>query len=106
VLNGLNQHISSSKYHLGKNPQESVFGSLPKRTKDEVLDVTRLKDAMTQIYRKLEEIKESVQSDLRHQVSLLVKPMLQALDAAFAHFDTEQQKRSTKSEGRPNGFTS
>lgn len=59
---------------------------------------------MTQIYHKLQEIKESVQSDFRHQVSLLVQPMLQALDAAFAYYDTEQQKRTTKSGTKPNGF--
>nr|GFA71426.1 probable RNA polymerase II transcription factor B subunit 1-1 [Tanacetum cinerariifolium] len=66
--------------------------------------VTRLRDAMSQIYPKLQEIKESVQSDFRHQVSLLVQPMLQALDAAFAHYDVDQQKRSAKSAGRPNGY--
>ncbi|KVH99257.1 BSD-like protein [Cynara cardunculus var. scolymus] len=66
--------------------------------------VSRLKDAMSQIYPKLQEIKESVQSDSRHQVSLLVQPMLQALDAAFAHYDLDQQKRSAKSGEKPNGY--
>lgn len=131
VLNGLNQHLSSTKYHLGKNPQESVLDRLPNTTKDELLHhwtsiqellrhfwssypvttsylynkVLRLKDAMTLIYNKLQEIKESVPSDFRHQVSLLVQPMLQALDAAFAHYDTEQQKKSSKSGSKHNGFT-
>lgn len=59
---------------------------------------------MTQIYNKLQEIKESVQSDYRHLVSLLVQPMLQALDAAFAHYDDEQQKRTAKGGAMPNGF--
>ncbi|GMP52047.1 hypothetical protein CsSME_00018019 [Camellia sinensis var. sinensis] len=103
VFNGLTQNISSTKYHLGKNPQESVLDRLPNITKDELLHhwtsiqellkhfwssypittsylyvkVGRLKDAMSQIYPKLQEIKESVQSDFRHQVSLLVQPMLQ-----------------------------
>ncbi|XP_009758565.1 general transcription and DNA repair factor IIH subunit TFB1-1 [Nicotiana tabacum] len=130
VLNGLSQNISSTKYHLGKNPHESVLDRLPSATKDELLlhwtsiqellkhfwssypitakyfytKVTRLKDAMSQIYPKLQEIKESVQSDFRHQVSLLVQPMLQALDAAFAHYDADIQKRSAKSGERPNGF--
>ncbi|ONK79246.1 uncharacterized protein A4U43_C01F4410 [Asparagus officinalis] len=130
VLNGLNQHISSTKFHFGKSPQESVLDTLPNRTKEELLHnwtsiqellrhfwssypmtttylyhkVLKLKDAMTQIYLKLQKIKESVQSDYRHQVSLLVQPMLQALDAAFAHYDTEQQKQSTKSGAKPNGF--
>ncbi|CAN4097143.1 unnamed protein product [Withania somnifera] len=130
VLNGLNQNISSTKYHLGKNPHEGVLDQLPSATKNELLlhwtsiqellkhfwssypittkyfytKVTRLKDAMSQIYPKLQEIKESVQSDIRHQVSLLVQPMLQALDAAFAHYDADVQKRSAKSGERPNGF--
>ncbi|KAA8523510.1 hypothetical protein F0562_009933 [Nyssa sinensis] len=136
VLNGLTQSISSTKYHLGKNPQESVLDRLPSMTKEELLHhwtsiqellkhfwssypittthlytkVSRLKDAMSQIYPKLQEIKESVQSDFRHQVSLLVQPMLQtilvqALDAAFAHYDADLQKRSSAKSGeRPNGF--
>ncbi|KAK4344483.1 hypothetical protein RND71_034659 [Anisodus tanguticus] len=130
VFNGLSQNISSTKYHLGKNPHESVLDQLPSATKNELLlhwtsiqellkhfwssypittkylytKVTRLKDAMSQIYTKLQEIKESVQSDIRHQVSLLVQPMLQALDAAFAHYDADVQKRSAKSGERPNGF--
>nr|CAN79528.1 hypothetical protein VITISV_026261 [Vitis vinifera] len=103
VLNGLTQNISSTKFHLGKNPQESVLDRLPIITKEELLHhwtsiqellrhfwssypitttylytkASRLKDAMSQIYPKLQEIKESVQSDFRHQVSLLVQPMLQ-----------------------------
>ncbi|KAK9268589.1 hypothetical protein L1049_000343 [Liquidambar formosana] len=130
VFNGLTQNISSAKYHLGKNPQESILDRLPNITREELLHhwtsiqellrhfwssypitttylytkVSRLKDAMSQIYPKLQEIKESVQSDFRHQVSLLVQPMLQALDAAFAHYDADLQKRSAKSAGRPNGF--
>ncbi|KAL4566938.1 hypothetical protein LXL04_031064 [Taraxacum kok-saghyz] len=124
VFNGLTQTISSSKYQLGKNPHESILDTLPTLTKDELLlhwtsiqellkhfwssypittsylytKVSRLKDAMSQIYPKLQEIKESVQSDSRHQVSLLVQPMLQALDAAFAHYDLDQHKRP------PNGY--
>ncbi|KAK9152344.1 hypothetical protein Syun_010653 [Stephania yunnanensis] len=164
VLGGLTQQLSSAKYHLGSNPQESVLDRLPHRTKEELLHmlehivlfsaldvysriteaflvilsdhnyipsqqdvdifrdvdegrlmnvyiseeaiakgkrskkviVSRLKDAMADIYTKLQGIKESVQSDFRHQVSLLVQPMLQALDAAFAHFDSEAQKRSAR----------
>ncbi|CAI9755050.1 unnamed protein product [Fraxinus pennsylvanica] len=130
VLSSLTQNISSTKYHLGKNPHESVLDSLPKVTREDLLHhwtsiqellkhfwssypittkylytkVTRLKDAMSQVYPKLQEIKESVQSDFRHQVSLLVHPMLQALDAAFAHYDADVQKRSAKNGERPNGF--
>ncbi|KAK4491806.1 hypothetical protein RD792_002582 [Penstemon davidsonii] len=130
VLNVLIQNISSTKHSLGKSPHDSVLDTLPKVTKDELLHhwtsiqellkhfwssypitkkylyekVTRLKDAMSQVYPKLQEIKESVQSDFRHQVSLLVQPMLQALDAAFAYYDADVQKRSAKSGEKPNGF--
>ncbi|KNA18044.1 hypothetical protein SOVF_074410 isoform B [Spinacia oleracea] len=123
VLNSLTHNISSTKYNLGRNNQETVLDRLPSRTRDDLLNhwtsiqellkhfwssypintdhlsikVDRLKDAMAGIYPKLQEIKESVQSDLRHQVSLLVQPMVQALDAAFAHYDANLQKRRAKS---------
>ncbi|KAL0310912.1 UNVERIFIED_CONTAM: General transcription and DNA repair factor IIH subunit TFB1-3 [Sesamum angustifolium] len=84
VLNGLTQNISSTKLHLGNNPHESVLDRLPKVTKEELMH----------------EIKESVQSD---SSSLLVHPMLQALDAAFAYYDADVQKRSGRSGERPNG---
>ncbi|XP_062027698.1 general transcription and DNA repair factor IIH subunit TFB1-1-like [Rosa rugosa] len=129
VFNGLTQNISSTKYQLGKNPRESILDGLPNRTKEELLHhwmsiqellrhfwssypittsslytkVGRLKDAMSQIYRQLEEIKEAVQSDFRHQVSLLVRPMHQALDAAFQHYEADLQKRAAKSGELPNG---
>ncbi|KAI3686158.1 hypothetical protein L1987_79831 [Smallanthus sonchifolius] len=130
VFNSLTQNISSSKYQLGKNPHESILDTLPSVTKEELLlhwtsiqellkhfwssypittsylytKVSRLRDAMSQIYPKLQAIKESAQSDSRHQVSLLVQPMLQALDAAFAHYELDQQKRSAKSGEKPNGY--
>ncbi|KMT02424.1 hypothetical protein BVRB_9g203780 isoform B [Beta vulgaris subsp. vulgaris] len=129
VLNSLTHNISSTKYTLGSNNRETVLDRLPSRTKEELLNhwasiqellkhfwssypittqhlsvkVNRLKDAMAQIYPKLQEIKESVQSDLRHQISLLVQPMVQALDAAFAHYDADWQKRMAKSGLKPNG---
>ncbi|XP_047971841.1 general transcription and DNA repair factor IIH subunit TFB1-1-like [Salvia hispanica] len=131
VLSGLTQSISSTKFHLGNSSNDSILDMLPKVTKEELLHhwtsvqellkhfwssyplttkylynkVTRLKDAMSQVYPKLQEIKESVQSDFRHQVSLLVHPMLQALDAAFAHYDADVQRRSAKSGEKRNGFT-
>ncbi|KAI3908153.1 hypothetical protein MKW98_029454 [Papaver atlanticum] len=120
VLIGLSQQLSSTKYNLGKNPQESIL-DVPKETKEELLHywvsiqellkhfrssypittiylnskVSRLKDAMADIYPKLQRIKESEQSG--HQVSLLVQPMVQALDAAFSHYDANLQKRSMRS---------
>eukprot|EP01018_Ginkgo_biloba_P037449 Gb_29885 [translate_table: standard] len=129
VMNSLAQYISSTKYQLGKDPEKDVFDRLPSKTKEDLLQywttiqellrhfwasypitttflankVNRLKDAMIQIYQKLQATKESVQSDFRHQVSLLVQPMLQALDAAFAHHEAEAQKKSAKSAQKANG---
>lgn len=40
VYNGLTQNISSTKYQLGKNPQESILESLPNPTKEELLHVS------------------------------------------------------------------
>ncbi|KAJ8446773.1 hypothetical protein Cgig2_000784 [Carnegiea gigantea] len=53
------------------------WSSYPIRTPYLSTKVNKLKDAMANIYGKLQGIKESVQSDLRHQVSLLVQPMVQ-----------------------------
>uniref|UniRef100_A0ACD5ZZM2 Uncharacterized protein n=1 Tax=Avena sativa TaxID=4498 RepID=A0ACD5ZZM2_AVESA len=129
VLNELNEGISRSRRLNLKNPQDSLLGHLPHRTRDELMDhwtaiqellrhfwssypvtttvlynkIQRLKDAMTQIYQKLQEIKESAQPDVRHEISQLVKPMTQALDAAFNH-DIDQQQKSSKSGNKPNGF--
>ncbi|WVZ95046.1 hypothetical protein U9M48_040852 [Paspalum notatum var. saurae] len=129
VLNELNEGISRSRRLNLKNPQEGLLGQLPQHTRDELMDhwtaiqellrhfwssypvtsavlynkVQRVKEAMTQIYQKLQHIKESAQPDVRHEVSRLVKPMTQALDAAFNH-DLEQQQKSSKAGSRPNGF--
>ncbi|XWS28470.1 hypothetical protein CRYUN_Cryun25bG0072400 [Craigia yunnanensis] len=123
VFDAFTNSISTTKYHIGKNPQESVLDRLPKKTKEELLHhwtsilellrhfwssypitttylytkVNRLKDAMSNIYPQLEEFKGSFPSDFRHQVSLLVRPMHQALDAAIQHYETDMQKRSTQS---------
>ncbi|TVU46426.1 hypothetical protein EJB05_05961, partial [Eragrostis curvula] len=67
------------------------------------IQVQRVKDAMTQIYHKLQTVKESAQPDVRHEISQLVKPMTQALDAAFNH-DLEQQQKSSKVGSKFNGF--
>ncbi|XP_048538862.1 general transcription and DNA repair factor IIH subunit TFB1-1-like isoform X2 [Triticum urartu] len=121
VLSELNEGISRSRRLNLKNPQDSLLGRLPHRTRDELMDhwtaiqellchfwssypitttvlsnkVQRLKDAMTQIYQKLQDIKESAQPDVRHEISQL------ALDAAFNH---EQQQKSLKAGSKPNGF--
>ncbi|TKY51794.1 RNA polymerase II transcription factor B subunit 1-1 [Spatholobus suberectus] len=129
VLNGLTKNISSTKYHLGKGSQESVLDILPYTTKEKLLDhwvcsqellrhfwssypittqnlvnkTRRLKDSISQIYSKLEEIKVSAQSDLRHHVSLVVHPMQQALDAALLHYDADIRKRNARGP-KPNGY--
>ncbi|CAA0820612.1 Probable RNA polymerase II transcription factor B subunit 1-1 [Striga hermonthica] len=103
VLNEMIKNIPKTDSYLGKNQNENVLDGLPKVTKDSIHDhwtpiqellkhfwssypittkylhekVTRLKGAMTNMYPKVQEIKESVQPDIRHQVSLLVHPMLQ-----------------------------
>lgn len=129
VLNELNEGISRSRRLNLKNPQESLLGRLPHHTRDELMDhwtaiqellrhfwssypitsavlynkVQRVKDAMTQVYQKLQNIKESAQPDVRHEISQLVKPMTQALDAAFNH-DLDQQQKSSKAGNKSNGF--
>ncbi|KAK7855541.1 general transcription and dna repair factor iih subunit tfb1-1 [Quercus suber] len=81
ILNGLTQNISSTKCQLGKNAQESILNSLPNTTKEELLHVSTVKDAMSKFY-----------------------PQLEALDAAFQHYETDLQKRSAKSGDKPNGY--
>ncbi|MED6198769.1 hypothetical protein PIB30_069684 [Stylosanthes scabra] len=129
VLNELTKNISSTKSHIGKHSQDSVLDILPTTTKEKLLDqwvcsqellrhfwssypittqnlankTRRLKDAISQVYSKLEEIKVSAKSDLRHQVSLIVHPMQQALDAALLHYDADIRKRNAKA-AKPNGF--
>ncbi|KAI7734790.1 hypothetical protein M8C21_005456 [Ambrosia artemisiifolia] len=78
VFNSLTQNISISKYQLGKNPNESVLDTLPSVAKEELWLV---RDALSKIY-----------------------PKLQALDAAFAHYDLDKRKRPAKSDERSNGY--
>ncbi|XP_047318320.1 general transcription and DNA repair factor IIH subunit TFB1-1-like isoform X1 [Impatiens glandulifera] len=127
VYNRLTQTISSPKFHLGKNPQASNLDMLPSSTKHDILHnwtsiqellkhfwssypittsylytkVNRLKDAMSTTYTRLQEM--PAQSEFRHEVSLLVKPMIQTLDAAFAHYDAGLERRSEKSGDKRKG---
>ncbi|CAA7015445.1 unnamed protein product [Microthlaspi erraticum] len=129
VFSSLTRTISTAKNIIGKNPRESFLDRLPKSTKDEVLHhwtsiqellrhfwssypitttylhtkVAKLKEAMSNTYSQLDAMKQSVQTDLRHQVSLLVRPMQQALDAAFQHHEADLQRRSAKSVGGGSG---
>ncbi len=61
-----------------------------------VQKVVRLKDAMSGIYKRIQESKEAAPSEIRHLFSQLLQPLVQALDAAFAHYDTESAKRATR----------
>ncbi|CAO2205767.1 unnamed protein product [Urochloa humidicola] len=119
VFNELNKGISYSRRHNHKNTHENLLGQLPCQTRDELMDhwteiqellrhfwssypitstvlcdkVKRLKDAMAQIYQKLQDMKESAPPDARHEMSRLIKPMTQAMDAAFSHHDSGQQQK-------------
>eukprot|EP00252_Welwitschia_mirabilis_P000319 TRINITY_DN10355_c0_g1_i1.p1 TRINITY_DN10355_c0_g1~~TRINITY_DN10355_c0_g1_i1.p1 ORF type:complete len:574 (-),score=136.10 TRINITY_DN10355_c0_g1_i1:160-1881(-) len=129
VLNNLTQYISSTKYHISKNPEKDALSNLPRIIKGELKEewtiiqellrhswscfpitskllsdkVNKIKEAMTQKYEKLQSKKGSAQPEFRHQISLLIQPMLQALDAAFEHHDAESQKRSGDGALRSNG---
>uniref|UniRef100_A0A0E0EKH6 BSD domain-containing protein n=1 Tax=Oryza meridionalis TaxID=40149 RepID=A0A0E0EKH6_9ORYZ len=107
-VNGLNYPVIQSDVALKhwaaiQELLRHFWSSYPITTSVLYNKVQRLKDAMTQIYQKLQDIKESAQPDVRHEISQLVKPMTQALDAAFNH-DLEQQQKSSKSGNKPNGF--
>ncbi|CAN1284540.1 General transcription and DNA repair factor IIH subunit TFB1-1 [Linum perenne] len=129
VLSVLTHNISNTKLNVGKNPGESLLDGLPPPIREELLHhwisieellrhfwssypltavylktkVTRLKDAMSEIYSQLQKLKEAVpQSDIRNQVTSLIRPMQQALEAAMQHYDADKQKRNSK----PNGNTS
>lgn len=119
VLNELNKGIAHSRRH--NLTHENLLGQLPLQTQDELMDywtdiqellhhfwssypitnavlcnkVERLKGAMIQIYQKLQDMKESAPPEIRHDMSRLVKPMTQAMDAASSH-DLEQQQSSSE----------
>ncbi|CAL1363202.1 unnamed protein product [Linum trigynum] len=131
VLSVLTHNISSTKYNLGKKPGESLLDSLPTSVRDELLHhhisieelmkhfwssypittkylntkVTKLKDEMSKMDSQLQKLKETVQPDIRHQITLLIRPMQQALEAAMQHYDAEQQKRASKAREKPNGYS-
>lgn len=54
VLNGLTQNISSNKYQLGKNVQESILDKLPNTTKEELLHVSFLNSYVAAVQKKME----------------------------------------------------
>ncbi|XP_045827494.1 general transcription and DNA repair factor IIH subunit TFB1-1-like isoform X2 [Trifolium pratense] len=72
------------------------WSSYPVTTQSLVNKARRLKDAISQIDTKLE-------SDLRHQVSLVVHPKHQALEAALVHYGADDKKRNAKGP-KPNDY--
>lgn len=128
VLTDLTQQIASTKYTTGTTAERNILESLPRATRDEILQhsatvnellrhfwasypltsnllvekANRLKDAMAQLYSKIQFTKEAAQPEVRHQLSRLLQPLFQALDAAFAHYEAEAGKRAARIAQRPN----
>jgi transcription initiation factor TFIIH subunit 1 len=46
------------------------------------------------LYNQIQKMKESASPDARHQLSRLLQPMIQTLDAAFTQFDGEAAKKA------------
>ncbi|KAG0618220.1 hypothetical protein M758_4G047600 [Ceratodon purpureus] len=133
ILTDMTQHIASSRHTTGTAAERNILESLPRATRDELLQhsntanellrhfwaaypltnkaliekATRLKDAMAQLYNRIQSMKENAATDARHQLSRLLQPMCQTLDAAFAHFEGEAAKKAeavkrAKIAARPN----
>lgn len=128
VLNEQNQQSASAKYTTGTTAERNILESLPRRTRDELLQhsttvnellrhfwasypltsnalvdkARRLKDAMAQLYSRIQSTKEGAPTEARHQLSRLLQPLFQALDTAFAHYEAEAAKRSARIAQRPN----
>ncbi|KAK2433544.1 BSD domain (BTF2 transcription factor, Synapse-associated protein and DOS2-like protein) [Trifolium repens] len=110
VLNGLTKNISSTKSHLGKNSHENVFDLLPSTTREKLLDHWVCSQELLRHFWSSypitaqnlinKEIKLSAQSDLRHQVSLIVHPMQQALEAALLHYEYDADIRKRNARGQ------
>lgn len=122
VLNELTQYISNRKFQVGKNAEKNLLDSLPRNIRDDLLQLSatshellrhfwaaypltssslrdkasRIKGALMQIHSKLQAMKEAARSEYRHHLSQLVQPLIQAVDAAFSHWDNDE-KRTLKS---------
>lgn len=131
VMNDLNRDASTTRYTLGKNAEKAILDNLPRATKDNIFQqsatgnellrhfwasypltspaltnkVNRLKEAMSQLYSQIRGIKDEAPAEHRHHVSQFLHPMLQALDAAFAHYEEHAQRRASKTSTKhaPNG---
>jgi transcription initiation factor TFIIH subunit 1 len=124
ILADVTQNIVRRQHTMGTTTadHQNILGSFPHTTREEVMThvatvnellrhfwasypltsallvqkVVRLKDAMSGIYKRIQESKEAAPSEIRHLFSQLLQPLVQALDAAFAHYDTESAKRATR----------
>lgn len=120
ILTDVTQHIASSRHTTGTAAERNILDSFPRATRDELFQhsntanellrhfwaaypltskaltekATRLRDAMAQLYSRIQSMKESAPPDARHQLSRLLQPMSQTLDAAFLHFDGEAAKKA------------
>ncbi|XP_024544632.1 general transcription and DNA repair factor IIH subunit TFB1-1 isoform X2 [Selaginella moellendorffii] len=125
VLTELTQQVSSTHHSLGRTAEKNVLDSLPRSVREALLQhssfinevlrqfwatcpitsnallqkANRLKDCMAKVYNEIQALKSSVQSEHRHQVSLILQPMFQTLDAALVHYEAEIEKRSAKKLG-------
>jgi transcription initiation factor TFIIH subunit 1 len=124
ILADVTQNIVRRQHTMGTTTadHQNILDSFPHTTREEVMThvatvnellrhfwasypltsallvqkVVRLKDAMSGIYKRIQESKEAAPSEIRHLFSQLLQPLFQALDAAFAHYDTESAKRATR----------
>lgn len=120
ILTDVTQHIASSRHTTGTAAERNILDSLPRATRDELMQhsntanellrhfwaaypltnkvlaekATRLKDAMAQLYSRIQSMKESAPADVRHQLSRLLQPLFQTLDAAFSHYEGEAAKKA------------
>lgn len=120
ILTDVTQQIASSRHTTGTAAERNILESLPRATRDELLQhsntanellrhfwaaypltnkalaekASRLKAAMSQLYSKIQSMKESVAPDARHQLSRLLQPLSQTLDAAITHYDGEAAKKA------------
>ncbi|GAQ84341.1 transcription initiation factor TFIIH subunit 1 [Klebsormidium nitens] len=122
VLSEVQQQIQVSVASAGKKAGQDLLKQLPASVKDDVFQsaatahemlrhfwgaypitsatllnkANRLKDAMAGLYERMQRTKEGIPSEYREPVSQLFKPVFQMLDAAFAHYESEEELRKAR----------
>lgn len=120
ILTDVTQQIANSRHTTGTAAERNILESLPRATRDELLHHSntanellrhfwaaypltskalsekagRLKVAMSELYCRIQSMKESAAPDARHQLSRLLQPMSQTLDAAITHYDGEAARKA------------